>query len=100
MGLGEWGERFKREGAYGYLWLNHDVVWPKPTQHCKAVILNLAEFSSGDGDQSKSRLCLKGPPFTQGENPRKSVVPCGLTVPKGQAFSPVCVEPIESIQRG
>ena len=62
--------------------------------------INLAEFSSGDGDQSKSRLCLKGPPFTQGENPRKSVVPCGLTVPKGQAFSPVCVEPIESIQRG
>ena len=62
--------------------------------------INLAEFSSGDGDQSKSRLCLKGPPFTQGENPRKSVVPCGLTVPKGQAFSPGCVEPIESIQRG
>ena len=36
-----WGERFKREGTYVYLWLTHIVAWQKPTQHCKAVILQL-----------------------------------------------------------
>ena len=36
-----WGERFKREGTYVYLWLTDIVAWQKPTQHCKAVILQL-----------------------------------------------------------
>ena len=42
MGLG-WGVggRFKREGTYVYLWLIYVVVWQKPTQHCKAIILQL-----------------------------------------------------------
>ena len=35
------GGRFKREGMYIYLWLNHVVVWQKPIQHCKAIILQL-----------------------------------------------------------
>ena len=35
------GGRFKREGRiYVYLWLIHTVVWLKPTQHCKAIILH------------------------------------------------------------
>ena len=38
---GEMGGRFKREGAYVPLRLIHAVVWQKPTQHCKAVILQL-----------------------------------------------------------
>ena len=33
--------RFKREGTYVYLWLIHIVVWQKPTQYCKAVIIQL-----------------------------------------------------------
>ena len=33
--------RFKREGTYVYLWLLHIVVWQKPTQYCKAIILQL-----------------------------------------------------------
>ena len=33
------GERFKREGPYVYLWLVHIDVWQKPTQYCKAIIL-------------------------------------------------------------
>ena len=37
----EVGGRFKREGAYVYLWLIHVDVWQKPTQHCKAIILQL-----------------------------------------------------------
>ena len=28
-------------GTYVYVWLIHTVVWQKPTQHCKAIILQL-----------------------------------------------------------
>ena len=37
----EWEVRrsFKREGTYVYLWLIHVDAWQKPTQHCKAIIL-------------------------------------------------------------
>ena len=40
MGL-EVGGRFKREGTYKYLWLIHVGIWQKPTQYCKAIILQL-----------------------------------------------------------
>ena len=30
-----------QEGTYVYLWLTHIDVWQKPTQHCKALILQL-----------------------------------------------------------
>ena len=33
--------KFKREGTYVYLWLIHADVWQKPTQYCKAIILQL-----------------------------------------------------------
>ena len=33
--------RFKREGAYIFLWLIHGDVWQKPTQYCKTIILQL-----------------------------------------------------------
>ena len=29
------------EGIHVCLWLIHIVVWQKPTQHCKAIILQL-----------------------------------------------------------
>ena len=35
------GGRFKRERTYVYLWQSHVDVWQKPTQHCKAIILQL-----------------------------------------------------------
>ena len=35
------GGRFKREGTYAYLWLMHIDVWQKPTQYCKAIVLQL-----------------------------------------------------------
>ena len=39
-GMGwEVGGRLKREGIYVYLWLVHAGVWQKPTQKCKANIL-------------------------------------------------------------
>ena len=33
--------RFKREVTYVYLWLIHVDIWQKPTQYCKASILQL-----------------------------------------------------------
>ena len=40
VGVGS-GGNFKWEGAYVYLWLIHITVWQKPTQHYKAIILQL-----------------------------------------------------------
>ena len=33
--------RFKTEGTWVYLWLIDVDVWQKPTQYCKAIILQL-----------------------------------------------------------
>ena len=35
------GGSFKREGMCVYPWLIHVDVWQKPTQHCKAIILQV-----------------------------------------------------------
>ena len=35
------GGRFKRKETYVYLRLIHVDVWQKPTQYCKAIILQL-----------------------------------------------------------
>ena len=41
-GMGwEVGGRSKREGTYVHLWLIHVDIWQKPTQYCKAIILQL-----------------------------------------------------------
>jgi len=37
----EVGGRFKKEATYVYLWLILVAVWQKPTQHCKAIVLQL-----------------------------------------------------------
>ena len=39
-------KRLKREGMYVYLKLTHVIVRQKPTQHCKAIILQFKEKSS------------------------------------------------------
>ena len=39
-GIGQGKRRLKREGMYVYLCLLN-IVWQKPTQHCKAIILQL-----------------------------------------------------------
>ena len=38
---GRVGGRFKREGMYVYIWLIHDAVQQKLTEHCKTVIFQL-----------------------------------------------------------
>ena len=35
----EVGGKFKRQRPYTHRWLIHAAVWQKPTQHCKAIIL-------------------------------------------------------------
>ena len=40
-GIGWEGGRFNREGTCGHLRLIHGDVWQKPTQHCKATILQI-----------------------------------------------------------
>ena len=35
------GGRGVQEGTYVYLWLIHVDVWQKPTQYCRAIILQL-----------------------------------------------------------
>ena len=37
----EVGGRFKREGTCVYLWLIHADEWQRPTQYCKAILLQL-----------------------------------------------------------
>ena len=52
------------EGIYVYLWLTHIVVWQKPTQHCKAIILQL----------KKKKECFGFVPWLVDES---SVTSCG-----------------------
>ena len=49
----EVGGGFKREGTYVYQWLIHADIWQKPTQHCKAIILQL-KINKKKRDHSKS----------------------------------------------
>ena len=56
------GGRFKREGTYVYLWLIHVDVWQKPTQHCKASVLqfkkkNFFKAQSQDPAHTAPRSC-------------------------------------------
>ena len=37
----EVGGKFKKKGTYVYLWLIHVAVWQKPTQYCKAIIIQV-----------------------------------------------------------
>ena len=41
LGWGAVGVKFKRQVTYVYLGLTHVIVWQKPTQHYKAIILQL-----------------------------------------------------------
>ena len=38
---------FQQVSSYVYLWLIHVDVWQKPTQHCKAIILQLKKIEGG-----------------------------------------------------
>ena len=48
------GGRFRREETYVYLQLTHADVWQKPTQYCKAIILQLRK-----GKKKKRKIVEK-----------------------------------------
>ena len=54
------GGRFKREGTYVYLWLIHVDVWQKPTQYCKAIILQLKINKFFKKEKKLKHFCSKG----------------------------------------
>ena len=56
----EVGGRFQRMRTDRHLWLNHVNVWRKPTQHCKAIILQL-KIDAFKKPQPADRI-LQNPP--------------------------------------
>ena len=57
------GRKVQREGTHVYLGLIHVDVWRKPTQYCKAIILQL-KISQISSVQSLSRVPLFVIPWT------------------------------------
>ena len=49
------GRRVQREGTYVYLWLIHADVWQKPTQYCKAILLQLKRKKEKKKKRKKER---------------------------------------------
>ena len=68
-----WGGRVKWEGIHVYLRLIHGDVWQKPTQYCKAIILqlkiktkeNLSFFLKKRQKKTPQKLKTKGCMFTK-----------------------------------
>ena len=57
----ELGGKFKREGTYVYVWLINVDVWQKPTQYCKAIILQSKTDSEKAMAAHSSTLAWKIP---------------------------------------
>ena len=71
----EVGERFKRERTDVYVWLIHVDGWQKPTQHCKATILQLKKKKtykdeSNHSTGSERGDVYRGSPQAQVSTPR------------------------------
>ena len=47
----EVGGRFKRKGAYVYVWMIHVDVWQKPSHYCNVIILQLKK------KKENTRIC-------------------------------------------
>ena len=69
MGWGVGGGRFKK--TYIYLWLIHIVVWQKPTQYCKAIILQL-----NNKFFQKKKKCIMEARETDSESQRRNPITC------------------------
>ena len=53
---GGWGGRLQREAVYIHLWLIRVAVRQKPTQHCKAIVLQIKILKNGS--RTKKGSCL------------------------------------------
>ena len=80
------GGKFKPEGPYVYLWPIHVDVWQKPTQYCKAIILQLKiNFKN-------LSLCYKGLKRQDAENTTGT--------PSGTFHaSPASLEPLQFLRQ-
>ena len=59
------GVRHKEGGAPVYLWLIHTIVWLKPTQHCKAIILPLKKKINSKNKKTNKNPCWCMDPVLQ-----------------------------------
>jgi hypothetical protein len=59
-------ERFKKEGTCVHLWLICVVVWQKPTELCKAIILQL-KTNSFSKKRTACLLMILEPPTETGQ---------------------------------
>ena len=50
------GEGFRREAMHGCLWLIHADVWQRPTQYCKALILQLKKNRKKKRERERERV--------------------------------------------
>ena len=53
------GREIKEGGTHVYVWLIHFVIWQKPIQHCKAVILQLKRNLKRSIETSLGGLVVK-----------------------------------------
>ena len=60
-----WGRGFKRERTFVYQCLLHADVWQKPTQHCKAIILQLKRNKIVKKNHPPLPHCIHGEAETQ-----------------------------------
>ena len=67
----EVGGRFKREGTYVYLWLSHINVRQKPTQYCKAIILQFKKNKVKKPYETHSNTHTHKPIFKRQNNRTK-----------------------------
>ena len=53
------GKEVQKEGTYVYLWQIHVDVWQKPTQYCKAIILQLKinKLKKKEKTEDTRKLC-------------------------------------------
>ena len=63
--------RLQKEGTYVYLRLIHIVVWQKPTQYCKAIILQL-----NNKFFQKKKKCVMEARETDSESQRRNPITC------------------------
>ena len=57
-----WGEKFKKEETYVYLWLICVDMWQKSTQYCKAMTLQLKRKMQNIQKMQMPVGTLKPPP--------------------------------------
>jgi len=67
----------ERAGSYVCLWLIHVDVWQKPTQFCKAIILQLKNKKKQKNKLSPSRAWKDRHQNNNSHDKKKILITCG-----------------------